>query len=174
MAKRLTSADRFNKGDRIRLTVRSSLDGELSAENWQVVRTSQKKGFQRVFLVRAGSRPLPGRGGSFEDDWPAAAGFHFFDTNMLPTYEEPIGKRGGYELLDPELRWAGDATSGQAVAYATEGRYVIERSYHEGKLVGYTVSYGVGSLLEELICKSTIAEAKSFALDDALTHSRVP
>lgn len=173
MAKRLTSADRYNKGDRLRVTVRSSLDGELSSEIWQVVRTSQKEGFQRVFLVRAGSAPLPGRTGGFEDDWPGGAGYHFFDTHMLPDFEQPIGRSGGYELLEPELRWSGDATNDQAVAYAKDGRYVIERSYHEGKLVGYCVMYGLGMSMNELIVKRSIPEAKQFALEDAITHNRV-
>lgn len=172
--KRLTNVDRVSKGDRLRLTVRSSLDGQLSSEIWQVVRTSQQEGFQRVFLVRAGSQPLQGKKGLFEEDFPPGAGYHFYDSHTLPDYEEPVGKRGGYELLAPELRWTGDPTSSQAVAYAKEGRYTVERSYHEGKLVGYTVSYGIGSSMTELICKRTIIDAKAFALEDAITNDLIP
>src|SRR4051812_34704056 len=101
MPTRLTRDSRVNKGDRIRVTTRNSLTGDLYSEIYRVARTSQNPGFQRVYLVRAGAAPLPGRSGTLSEDWPPEAGFHFFDSTMLPPYAEPVAKRGGFELLEP-------------------------------------------------------------------------
>lgn len=173
MAKRLTSADRVNKGDRIRVTSRNSITDELFSEIYRVARAAQEPGFQRVYLVRLGSQPLAGRSGNQPSDWPGEAGFHFFDTTMLPAYEEPVAKRGGYELLEPDLEWVGDATTEDAVARTRDGRYIVRRAWTDGKLAGYDVIYGLGMSEQELTRTATIPAGKQFALEDAIVNGRV-